>query len=574
MRLSQILLASPAAAQTLKVLWTTETPCNACGARGPDGPWQGLQIRVGGFTNGPGWTEAMLPSGRSGTYILTRQAGGSYDPRGSASATFVANETGAAFPDPWNPWTSSRNETIEGSTWHEYLSLSFDPILRANSSVVAADRWDITLPSGEEYASNFSLIGLAPPVGPGDRPPSILEQYVAEDLIASKTYGLHIGSVPLGQSGSFILGGYDQNRVLGEVGVFDLVQDATLQDYLPVGAPTAYLVDLVLGVETGGSPFNNTALGSVWQGLGENQAAEEATRRVGGATGSALVTFNPGAPYIQLPVGNCEAIAARLPLTWRENLGLYTWNRDDPQFERIVRSPAYAGFILADRTAKNITIKVPFSLLNLTLESPIVDTPTPYFPCRPADTPSWHLGRAFLQGAFLGLNYDQNLLYLAQAPGPDMDQSVIRTHEAEETTIMSNDAGTFEKTWRSRWTVLEEDENNGPPSSNGTEPGTSPGINQGSNTSSSSLSGGAIAGIVVGVVAVIVVAAVAVFLWRRRRRGPQVAIEEEKPETHQLPEAPGAELSHELHAPRGMNEALGVELRHELDGQRASSTTR
>ena len=133
-------------------------------------------------------------------------------------------------------------------------------------------------------------------------------------------------------------------------------------------------------------------------------------------------------------------------MTWNEGLGLYTWSVDDPQYSRITGSPAYMGFVLSDTEATNITIKVPFRLLNLTLDAPLVDKPTPYFPCRPFNSTQgwWVLGRAFLQAAFFVLNFEKYVMYLVQAPGPDMDQSVMRTFGPDDTTISGNSIDSFE----------------------------------------------------------------------------------------------------------------------------------
>ena len=103
---------------------------------------------------------------------------------------------------------------------------------------------------------------------------------------------------------------------------------------------------------------------------------------------------------------------------------LYTWNLGD-QFPRIVDSPAFMAIVLADNEAKNITIKIPFQLLNLTLSPPIVGISIQYSPCMPSAAYSpYMLSRAFLQAAFLRFEYEHNLSFIAQASGPNMEQSV------------------------------------------------------------------------------------------------------------------------------------------------------
>ncbi|KAI9158004.1 hypothetical protein HJFPF1_05989 [Paramyrothecium foliicola] len=583
MRLSLALGAASAAAQTIKLLWTTDGTCSdpelmSCGPRGPDGPWQGLQVPVGGFS-----LSAMLPSGHWRSEVLAKAAGGTYDPKMSKTANIShLGNNGLS-----NPWGSA--DYYSGGFGPQYLDMVGFGEARheANMSIIALQRSEIGIAGQREYAAQFGTLGLAParlhedPAGVAtnhDRvfPPSILEQFKSQNLIQSQSYSLHLGSVPLGQPGSLVLGGYEQNRALGDVAIFGLVGTDR-------GRPKAFLVDLTLGVETGASPFDkDTKLGTVWQAPETRTSGERKASQSGGAEGSALFLVNPQYSYIQLPPGNCEALAEHLPLTWRDDFEMYAWNTEDPQFERIVNSPAYLGFVVADRLAKNVTIKIPFKLLNLTLEEPIVDKPTQYFPCRSKnDTSFWTLGRAFLQGAFLGFNYEKDLMYLAQAPGPDMSQEILVAHEEEDISITTNPADEFEKSWRSTWKVIEEEKvkedggGAGSGSQNGEENADE---NSGSNDGtappapaepSEGLSGGVIAGIAVGASLGLVAFAIAAFLaWRRRRSaGASAAQVEEKEEFgYTMPEAPGGELPHELFSPQKTHEAPGAEMYHELDG--------
>lgn len=82
---------------------------------------------------------------------------------------------------------------------------------------------------------------------------------------------------------------------------------------------------------------------------------------------------------------------------------------------------------------------VPFALLNLTLDTTLVDEPTQYFPCSPytpSDGSTYHLGRALFQGAFLAHNWQTATAMLAQAPGPDaapkVEVSIIATNVTVE----------------------------------------------------------------------------------------------------------------------------------------------
>ena len=256
--------------------------------------------------------------------------------------------------------------------------------------------------------------------------PSILEQLKKDGSIGSTSYSVQVGSVKFDQPGSLVLGGYDQSRVMGRAGVFPLPANevAGFEPLIP-------LLDMSIGVETGGSPFGSPDPISVFVELGSNGFSYDVQREgfgVGGPRGTAPVMPDPTVPYFYLPPGNCEKIAKHLPVSHNSDLDLYLWNTGDPQFDRIVNSPAYLSFVFWEDADRNTTIKVPFRLLNLTLNAPLVDKPTAYFPCK-TDTPdvgSWSLGRAFLQAAFFAIDYDANRIYLGQAPGPRMAKSTIK----------------------------------------------------------------------------------------------------------------------------------------------------
>jgi hypothetical protein len=255
------------------------------------------------------------------------------------------------------------------------------------------------------------------------------------------------------------------------------------------------------------------------EAFGKN--AESLAKQEGLRSGTAVVMLNPAVPYIYLPTTACQAAARRLPVTWNARLGLYLWNTDDPAYQRIVRSPAYLGFVFADSTATNITIKVPFRLLNLTLEPPLMPSPTPYFQCKPVNVsdPYWMLGRAFLQAAFFGVDLERNVTYLAQAPGPAMAQSVVLTLWPDHTDPQTNPIEQFEQSWLPSWTVLKEDAFSSSETPSGSETPSNSSSADPSSDGSGALSAGSIAGIVVGVVAALAAAAVAVwFIWRRRAK--------------------------------------------------------
>ena len=297
--------------------------------------------------------------------------------------------------------------------------------------------------------------------------------------IPSYSYGLHIGSASLGIPGSLLLGGYDQNRVMGDVSA-----QAFSSGSFPIE-----LFDLSIGVAEGGSPWDyNNKTGLLAQG---NSSL---------ASGLSVI-IDPANPYLYLPQSACDAIAAELPVTYQPDYGLYFWNTSDSQYSKITTSPSHLAFRFSKNNLNNedITIKVPFALLNLTLEAPLVKTPTQYFPCMATNsTPV--LGRAFLQAAFIGVNWLGGKWFLAQAPGPDGSFIVDTETIGDNDSTIPGTSNSWEDTWKNSWKLIAT---NATPTANTTVPEPSS-----SSTESKGLSTvvrtGIIVGSVVGGVSIIV----------------------------------------------------------------------
>lgn len=175
------------------------------------------------------------------------------------------------------------------------------------------------------------------------------------------------------------------------------------------------LLDVVIGIETGASPFDSPGPISVYSGLGDSEVAHIKVSENGGKPGSAHAYPDPAVPYIYLPPGTCEEAAKHFPIFLDSDLEIYLWNISNPQFERIVTSSAYFVFVFSDQTPTEIKIKVPFPLLNLNLTAPLAEEPTAYFPCKTfgGGLGTWCLSRAFLQAAFYAVKFDAGVAFLA-----------------------------------------------------------------------------------------------------------------------------------------------------------------
>lgn len=286
-----------------------------------------------------------------------------------------------------------------------------------------------TLGLGYLGTVNQSFTRLGSPSINGTLIPGYLQ---AVNITPSNSFGLHIGSVNLKIKGSLYFGGYDQSRICGNVST----QQGPFSGLEPIDDGLKGLIDLLdiaINVYDGISPFNTSTI---------NGLLTKGNSSISPALSLPLL---PEAPYLDLPKSSCDAIAAWLPVTYDAGLGLYTWNTDDPRYTQIVSSPSVLSFVFRkDQTnTQNITINVPFALLNLTLQAPLVTSSIPYLPCNAQSSGRYSLGRAFLQAAFVGANWNLNsntgVWWLAQAPGPNIgSQSSVATIHDQDASISSS----------------------------------------------------------------------------------------------------------------------------------------
>jgi hypothetical protein len=478
---------------------------------GPDGPWQAVQVTIGSQEQqialypGGNWQSTILLqdicTNKSISSVCYASAAGTFDERSSTS---------------WD--NSSIDVAPNGTVWESYsfgktsavpinalADRATDTIDIGGFSVPSADFVGIvqgyqTYPGGQNYPLEVGVLSLnaadinqtfSESAGAGFNGTIVTSWAYTSGKIESYSWGMHIGSATLGIPGSLYLGGFDANRVLGEV---------TAQEYVNGWLPIQ-MQDISIGVVDGVSPWSySNKEGLLAQG---NSSISSGIQ----------IYSSPVDPYIYLPQSACDAIAAELPVIYQPNYGLYFWNTTDLQYEKVVTSPSYLGFTFDKNGAnnQNLTIKVPFALLNLTLESPLVDNPTSYFPCMPTNG-TYALGRAFLQAAFVGFNWDEGIgnWFLAQAPGPDYSQTTSLSLIGATDKTISGSASSWEETWSAHWTALPS--NTPSPSSTASS--------QHSGSGDSGLTTGAKAGIGVGcAVAGLALIALAawVFIIRRRR---------------------------------------------------------
>ena len=469
---------------------------------GPDGPWNAISVQIGT----PGQALDLFPSVNSLSYVLTQSncsnstaCGGAGLYNLNSSSTSHATLIGAPLGGATNS-IGSIDGTGKALGTLDYLNLSSPEgtmdarvlvLSVANFSFYRLSELEMTFGHGANYPLQAGQLSLGPPTSATANGSIIPQSLQAQNIIASDSFGLHYGSGNLNQSLSLWLGGFDQQRLVGPVST----QPVEGAQNLPID-----LLDIGIGVAAGGSPFPFASRSGLL-------AADNET------IGTQLIVYMyPPVPFLSLPNSTCNAIAALLPVTYNYTLGLYLWDTTAASYDAIRTSPAYLNFTFraSSSSSTNITINVPFSLLNLTLSPPLVPSPIPYFPCQAAAPGAkFSLGRAFLQSAFVGVNWQTpGQWYLAQAPGPNIGTQPSPV-AFDSGAAVTGSANQWADTWKGVWTPLP----------NAGTPSIIPPRHSTTAASATGLSGGAITGIVIGVLVVVgLLLAGAVLLFLRRRR--------------------------------------------------------
>ncbi|KAJ5633792.1 hypothetical protein N7528_001634 [Penicillium herquei] len=439
-------------------------------AYGPDGPWQAIEAELGSNAQsvalypGDKWASLILLDSVCSTPNITGECladnAGTFN-LGTSDTSYIASSNSNDTSDmSWVEGSSNYYLNKFGGNLHALAAQVGDTIKVAgltvsNISMTAVYEAYQTYSNGVRYpveVGTFSLGGTKLDHVVDGVDYNLFEAYNWEEgFIPSYSWGMHIGSVTPPISGSLVLGGYDSSRIVGNVSS----QPVNSTDSLGTMETTLY--DIGLGVAQGASPWS---FGSM-----------EGLFRQDGSSGSrpTTVQFDPLRPYLYLPGDACSAIAEQLPVYFDSGLNLYFWNTSNYLFSNITESPAYLSFTFennggADSASPNITIKVPFNLLRLTLQPPLVEQNTTYFPCFPSD--DFTLGRAFLQAAFIGTNWHNGTgsgtWFFAQAPGPVLTGNHLQEIYVSDTNITgSSSSGSWESSWSGWWTPLDKTYGNG-----------------------------------------------------------------------------------------------------------------
>ena len=493
---------------------------------GPDGPWQAVSVQLGTpsqdldlFPGGVFQSNVFMNQLCQDTNSLPCGSGGLFDPSSTDNTSISYEDTSTKLS---SGWTSGAMLLSSSSVISIRPTLQIAGLTVANFSVAMFAKISMVYPDGN-YPLQIGTLSLGPIIYQPWSSNSLLNATLvpgylsSQNVIPSNSFGLHVGiaAAALKLDLSLWLGGYDASRIVGPVSSQSTQDDAASEFVID-------LLDIGIGVNNGGSPFSFSSQYGLLSAGNSSISKDQ----------SLSILMNPTTPYLYLPSSTCAAIASVLPVTYNAAKALYFWDVTDAQYARIVESMTFLSFIFRGSDG-NLTINVPFSLLNLTLQKPLVSTPTPYFPCQPPQAPDnsttyYSLGRAFLQAAFIGVAWDGQGFgewYLAQAPGPNTDtnpQTKPFTYGAPPVGLTTDWAGTWKGFWTPLPTPLSVSTSQPLSPTNTTVPTQR---NTASAPSKHGLSGGAIAGIAIGAGAIVLATAgFSILLFRRKKGGhPQTS---------------------------------------------------
>ncbi|OCL08326.1 acid protease, partial [Glonium stellatum] len=309
------------------------------------------------------------------------------------------------------------------------------------------------------FMGTFGLSNSAFTVG--NKPYSTwLTDYNGINSIPSLSYGYGAGAQyrnPSGVLGSLVLGGYDQSRC--ETGV-------------NIPMPSSGNSSLIAGVQS--------ILYKPDPAVDPNQYSLTSS--------GFLALIDSTLPYLWLPQSVCDQFASRFKLTWNSTSELYLVN-DTAHTYNINQNPTISFTIGSTATGGTdvTSIVLPYAAFDLQMGFPIFTNSTRYFPIKPSSGP-YVLGRAFLQEAYLIVNYENSTFTVAPATfsNPMPSPSLVPIYPNNHITPSSSPS---------------------PTSTN-------------SSSSSSSLSGGVIAGIALGAISAILLICIIIgfCIWRYNRK--------------------------------------------------------
>ncbi|KAI2468928.1 hypothetical protein F4781DRAFT_396401 [Annulohypoxylon bovei var. microspora] len=382
------------------------------------------------------------------------------------------------------PWNSIVPTNHTGPDFSVFAALSGN----ATGKILKSDIGGVTVETQAIVADNLTTV-----LSNYSRPIPLLNSMLSIPNYSAKVFesgatasnlsSFHIGSTDPLVNGTFIVGGYDNSRIMGNLMNWSITYDGN-------GRPdnSLYLTNVNIGVESGFLPLEKLSFvnGSFRRGPYKQESTSFLTgNNISKHELLDEVSVEPGSPYLHLSTYICDFLADILDLTYDTTRNLYLWSH--PSDHLIFRSPVYLELVVstdmgANDFSPNVSVKIPMALLQHTFHATTramngtLLPPARYFPCARSDLlfdnrnqyifPS-QLGRAFLQAAFVASSpqYQGNVYtkyWIAQAPGPaaieKYAEDLIETESGDilNRENVSLDANAWTNSWSSVlpiWTV-------------------------------------------------------------------------------------------------------------------------
>ncbi|KAL8834995.1 MAG: hypothetical protein Q9170_003485 [Blastenia crenularia] len=232
--------------------------------------------------------------------------------------------------------------------------------------------------------------------------PSFLTLLRSQNLIPSLSFGYAAGAAYRFQGilGSLVLGGFDRSRS-GTNATFDISEDDSYSLRAQIQSITA----------------SNTLIGDTTL-LSRNITA----------------VIDSDLPYLYLPNIVCTKFEIAFGLSWDASRELYLVN--DTVHSKLRTENPTLQFGLGQSASETVNITLPYLAFDLQVTRPIAENGTNYFPLRcSSNATQYVLGRAFLQEAYLFVDYEKTSFSISQAQFNNNSDIVTVNHAGNGSTL-------------------------------------------------------------------------------------------------------------------------------------------
>ncbi|KAL9620781.1 MAG: hypothetical protein Q9160_004681 [Pyrenula sp. 1 TL-2023] len=232
-----------------------------------------------------------------------------------------------------------------------------------------------------------------------DSHPGFMSNLKSNGSIPSLSFGYTAGAPYRlkGVPGSLILGGYDQAQISGSPISFNFAQDVSRQ--------------LVVAVQS-----------ISWAPASSSQVGSDLL------PSPILALVDSMVPQFYLPVEACEQFEKAFGLVWDATKSMYPV--DGTLHDKLTQQNPKVTFNLGNglNGGQTVSITLPYAAFDLTMASPPATNATRYFPLlRASNSTQYTLGRAFLQEAYMVVDWERSTFSLSQTifrenPMPNIKQ--------------------------------------------------------------------------------------------------------------------------------------------------------